>query len=262
MIPAAGMGTRMLPATDAVPKELLPVGRRPAIQWVIDEAEDAGIERFVIVSSREKPAIERYLCGPFATDRRVDVVYQASPAGLGDAVRVARARVGDEPFAVLLPDELLLGGARLLVAALRAYETTGCSSVSLLEVAADEISAYGCAAIDTAFGSTGDLSITGCVEKPDAADAPSRFAISGRYVLGADVLDPLEHAGPGARGEVQLTDALDAAARRSGLVGCTVLDDDGRVDVGTWRGWLEANMRTFASSEDPILERAEISASR
>jgi UTP--glucose-1-phosphate uridylyltransferase len=252
VLPAAGFGTRMLPETLAVPKELLPVGGKPAIQWALDEASDAGIDRFIIVSSRLKPAIETYLLGRFeetvpvhasswlgradSRSTHIEVVYQPVARGLGDAVRVARSAVGNEPFIVLLPDEILLGGSRLLRVMIDDFEHTGRSGVSLLRVPQEEISAYGCAEI--APGHCGDerLLVTGCIEKPRSGAAPSCFALSGRYVLGPELFDLLDGVEPDARGEVQLTQALHRAAASTPLAGFVVRETDGRTDIGNLGG--------------------------
>lgn len=200
VIPAAGMGTRMRPATDTVPKELLPVGRRPAIEWVLDEARDAGIERIVVVSSRDKPAIREHLEGHSDRFVAIDVVFQDSAHGLGDAVRVGAKAVGDEPFAVLLPDEILLGKGRLLTEMIDA-SSDGRSVVSVLRVPRSEIASYGCAVVGDGDPGPGRIEITGCVEKPAPEDAPSEFALSGRYVIGRDVLSRLGDLGEGCNGE-------------------------------------------------------------
>jgi UTP--glucose-1-phosphate uridylyltransferase len=233
----------MLPATRAVPKELLPVGTQPAIQRAVDEAVAAGIDRCIIVSSARKPAIAAYFAEAGPCGCTIEIVNQPTAAGLGDAIRTARNVFGSEPVAVLLPDEMLLGGARLLRAMVDDYTRTGSSNVSVMPVSPAEISAYGCADLRPRVGRDLSYDIIGCVEKPPPEDAPSRFALSGRYVLGPDVLDVLEHSRSDGRGEVQLTDALDAVARRQGLVGIEVLAADVRIDVGNWDGWLEANNR-------------------
>lgn len=273
VIPAAGFGTRMLPATRAVPKELLPVGRKPAIEWAISEAIDAGIDWFVIVSSPRKPAIDAYVLGlndpetipnvskpPLATEfagGHIELIHQPVARGLGDAVRLAHSVLGAEPFALLLPDEILLGGSRLLKSMLDDFEHTGQSGVSLLEVDRSEIGSYGCAAIDENLSSGERLRITRCIEKPNPTIAPSCYALSGRYVLGADVLDLLDGVEADRGGEVQFTPALDEAAMKWGLAGFIVRDEDGRVDVGNWDGWLEANARLFSTDDsDDILTSA------
>lgn len=261
VLPAAGFGTRMLPETLAVPKELLAVGGKPAIQWALDEATDAGIDRFIIVSSRLKPAIATYLLGQFeATDpvhgsrwpggadsrsTHIEVVYQPVARGLGDAIRVARSAVGNEPFVVLLPDEILLGGSRLLRVMIDDFEHTGRSGVSLLSVTQEQISAYGCAEIARSDCGEERLLVTGCIEKPRAGTAPSCFALSGRYVLGPEVLDLLDGIAPDDRGEVQLTQALHRAAASTPLAGFVMRETDGRTDIGNWEGWLDANIQAF-----------------
>lgn len=263
VLPAAGLGTRMLPATRAVPKELLPVGRRPAIEWAISEAIDAGIDNFVVVSSQRKPAIDAYirtLEDPEEVpemlrprrrvgrdDIRVELIHQEDARGLGDAVRLAHSLMGTEPFAVMLPDEILLGGARLLRSMLRDFEHTEQSGISLLQVDHSEIGSYGCAVIDPNLSSRERLRVIGCVEKPDPLDAPSSYALSGRYVIGMEVLDLLDEVQPDEKGEIQFTPALNRAAIERGLAGFIVREDDGRVDVGNWEGWLEANARLLSS---------------
>jgi UTP--glucose-1-phosphate uridylyltransferase len=245
----------MLPATRAVPKELLPVGGQPAIQWAIDEATAAGIERCIVVSSTRKPAIAAYLAEVMDAECPIEIVNQPTAAGLGDAVRVARGVTGTEPIAVLLPDELLLGGSRLLKTMLDNYARTRISNVSLMPVAREEIGAYGCADVRSHPGFDGCFEVRACVEKPEPTKAPSCFALSGRYVLSPDVLDALERSESGARGEVQLTDALNTVALTERLVGIEVLAEDGRVDVGNWDGWLDANVRLFTiqrSIADPL----------
>jgi UTP--glucose-1-phosphate uridylyltransferase len=252
----------MLPATRAVPKELLPVGRQPAIQWAVDEALDAGVDRIVIISSPLKLAIDAYFLNDndstnagsqqhLASGCHIQIVHQHVARGLGDAVRIARMAIGVEPFAVLLPDEILLGGARLLRVMLDDFERTGQSGVSLLQVGRDEIGSYGCAAVAPAPPGGERVLVTGCVEKPQPFAAPSCLALSGRYVLGNDVLDLLDDVAPDERGEVQLTRALDRAGARGRLAGFEVRDEDGRIDVGNWQGWFDANVRLF-SNEDVV----------
>jgi len=252
----------MLPATAAVPKELLPIGGRPAIDWILDEAARAGIERVVVVSSRRKPAIERYLKqtlglqGGHSHDRsgqvrelsapalEVLIVHQNRPSGLGDAVRVAWRAVGDEPVAVLLPDELIFGGNVLLNSMLDCHAREGTSVVSLLEVPPEEIALYGCAELSVS-GRGGAMSVTRCVEKPEAALAPSNYALCGRYVLDIDVREALDSTGPDERGEVQLTSALNVAAMSGNLIGVELSKQDRRIDIGNWAGWFAANRGVF-----------------
>lgn len=269
VIPAGGRGTRMLPASLAIPKELFPVGRKPAIQWAINEAFEAGIEQILVVSSAQKPSIAAYFLGErvrervlsrarwrrrgFLPNSQIRIVNQPSARGLGDAVRIAHLALGVEPFALLLPDEILLGGSRLLRVMIEHFERTGESGVSLMNVDRSEIGSYGCASVGQSMSGEELLEVSGCIEKPEPALAPSCLALSGRYILGPDVLDRIGGVKPDGLGEVQLTPALHRAASISGLAGFVVREEDGRVDVGNWRGWQEANARCFSSEEAAVL---------
>jgi UTP--glucose-1-phosphate uridylyltransferase len=258
VIPAAGLGTRFLPASKAVPKELMPLGDTPAIQYVIDEALGAGIDHVVLVSSRSKPAIERYFepspdvvaklestgrtalaarLRGIGADWRTSVVYQDDPKGLGHAVGCARGAVGDEPFAVLLPDEIM-GDSSLLAHMNAVCTATGGSVVGLKRVPADEVSAYG--VIDPAgpLDAAGVVAVRDLVEKPPADEAPSDLIMIGRYVLTPDVFDEIDALVPGRGGELQLTDALRAQAARSPFHG--VVSGIERFDTGTPVGLLTA----------------------
>ncbi|MCU1493473.1 MAG: UTP--glucose-phosphate uridylyltransferase [Acidimicrobiaceae bacterium] len=268
IVPAAGLGTLMLPATEAVPKALLPVGGRPALDWVLDEAAIAGIERVVVASSERNPAIEAYLSAGVRSGRQypserqramlgltseepsrplaIEVVQQPEPLGLGDALLRAWHAIGDEPVAVLLPDELMLGGAELLATMLEHHDRQARSMVAVAQVPLVEIGAYGCVELSNS-GTHPTMSVTRCVEKPAPGMAPSDFAICGRYLLGVDILHALETPEPGQRDEVPFMTALDTAARSNDLVSIEVLPRDGRIDIGNWFGWLHANRREFES---------------
>jgi UTP--glucose-1-phosphate uridylyltransferase len=258
VIPAAGMGTRFLPASKAVPKELLPIGDTPALQLVIDEALGAGIDHVVIVSSKGKPAIEAYFepspevletleasgrteladrIRGIGADWRVTVVYQDAPKGLGHAVGCAAEAVGNQPFAVLLPDELM-GDSSLLAHMNGICASTGGSVVGLKEVPEDEVSSYG--VIDPAgpVDADGVVAIRDMVEKPPRESAPSNLIIIGRYVLTPDVFDEIAGLQPGRGGELQLTDALRAQAARAPFHG--VVSRITRYDTGTPLGFLTA----------------------
>ena len=258
VIPAAGMGTRFLPATKAVPKELMPIGDTPAIQVIIDEALGAGIEHIVVVSSRDKPAIEQYFApnpalvdairakgkdqladrlASIGRDWRVSIVYQDNPRGLGHAVGCARQAVGDEPFAVLLPDELM-GDSSLLAQMNDVCVTTGGSVVGVKQVPRDQVSSYGVLAPSGPIDEQGVIPVADLVEKPPVDEAPSEYIIVGRYVLTPDVFDEIEALTPGSGGELQLTDALRAQAARSPFSG--VLSDTARYDTGNPVGFLDA----------------------
>ena len=258
VIPAAGLGTRFLPATKAVPKELLPIIDTPALQLIIDEAVGAGIDRIVIVTSPSKPSIEAYFepsdevlgklrsTGRHALAKRLEAigrdvqvtfVHQHAPLGLGHAVACAADVIGDEPFAVLLPDELM-GDSSLLDQMARLCESTGGSVVGLKRVPMQEVSAYGVIDPSTEMDASGVVQIRTMVEKPAIEDAPSDLIIIGRYVLTPDVFAELEHVQPGSGGEIQLTDALRAQAAKGPFHG--VLSNIARYDTGTPLGWLSA----------------------
>lgn len=258
VIPAAGLGTRFLPATKSVPKELLPIGDTPALQLVIDEALGAGVDHVVIVSNRAKPAVEQYFepapdlvaslrgsgkddvadrIESIGRDWRVSVVYQDEPRGLGHAVGCARDAVGDEPFVVLLPDEIM-GDSSLLRQMNELCVETGGSVVGLKRVPRDEVFAYGVVDPAGALDEHGVVAVRGLVEKPPVDEAPSDLIIIGRYTLTPDVFDEIARLRPGAKGELQLTDALLAQALRAPFHG--VLSDISRYDTGTPVGFLAA----------------------
>ncbi len=260
VIPAAGLGTRFLPATKAVPKELFPIGDRPAIQLVIDEALGAGIDHIVVVGSRSKPALDAYFAADpelvdaleakgkhdtaerlrsIGRDWRVTVVYQDDPKGLGHAVGCAREAVGDEPFAVMLPDELMTSSAVLAQMNGVCASTEG-SVVAVLEVPNEQVSSYG--VIDPAgeLSADGVIPVRDLIEKPPADEAPSNFILTGRYVLTADAWDEIDRLQPGAGGELQLTDALRAQAARAPFHG--VVAAGSRLDTGTPLGFLTASI--------------------
>ena len=258
VIPAAGLGTRFYPVTKAVPKELLPIFDVPALQLILDEAVGAGIDHVVLVSSRSKPGLEHYVTpspdvvaklrdqgrGDVAdrlarvgADVRVTVTYQDNPRGLGHAVGCARDAVGNEPFAVLLPDELR-GDSGLLRLLIDSCESTGASAIELKRVPMDQVSAYGVVTVTDDSPADGPFGIVGVVEKPKREDAPSDLIILGRYVLTPDIFDDIDALAPHANGEYQLTDALLAQGLRGALLGH--LTTTKRWDTGTPTGWLEA----------------------
>jgi UTP--glucose-1-phosphate uridylyltransferase len=268
VIPAAGLGTRFLPATKSVPKELFPIGDQPAIQWVIDEALGAGVDHIVVVSSRSKPALDAYFAPDEALvaaleekgkseaaerlraigrDWRVSIVYQDDPKGLGHAVGCAREAVGDEPFAVLLPDELMSSSAVLAQMNGVCAATDG-SVVAVVNVPREDTSRYG--VIDPAgeLSADGVIAVRDLVEKPDPAVAPSNFILTGRYVLTADAWDEIDALTPGAGGELQLTDALRAQAARAPFH--AVVADEKRLDTGTPLGFLTASIELGLQSAE------------
>ena len=234
VIPAAGLGTRFLPATKAMPKEMLPLVDKPAIQYVVEEAVRAGLTDIVMITGRNKRPLEDHfdrepsleqalerkgdhakLAAVRASSSLADIHYvrQGDALGLGHAVLRARRHVGHEPFAVLLGDDLIDEQDDILGTMAMVQAATGGSVVALMEVKPSEISAYGCADVVPSPGGEGFLRIAGLVEKPEAADAPSNLAVIGRYVLHPRVFDVLAETPPGRGGEIQLTDALQALAR-------------------------------------------------
>jgi UTP--glucose-1-phosphate uridylyltransferase len=258
VIPAAGLGTRFYPWTKAVPKELLPIVDVPALQLVMDEAIAAGATHIVLVSHVSKTPLETYVAPSQAVidkvrasgrvdladrlarignDVKVTVVYQDAPLGLGHAVGCARDVVGDEPFMLLLPDEVM-GDASMLTALTDSCERTGVGAVGLMRVPMEEVSAYGVVTAAPGAPADGPFDIVGVVEKPAQKDAPSNLIIIGRYVLTADVFDEIDKIVPQANGELYLTDALLAQSNVSPLTG--ILNSTERWDTGTPMGWLKA----------------------
>jgi UTP--glucose-1-phosphate uridylyltransferase len=264
VIPAAGLGTRFLPLTKVVPKELLPMGELPGMQLVIEEAIGAGIETIVIVNHESKTPTVKYFEPNLelldtleragkeqlaARLRRLDgydvrFVNQPKPLGLGHAVGMARELTGDEPFAVLLPDELM-GSSELLSSMLDANAHTGGSVVAVKRVPMEEVSAFGVIKPSGPISSGGLVPASDMVEKPKVADAPSDLICIGRYVCSPEVMTEIGQLVPGAGGELQLTDALRAAAAYQpfhGLVGDELPGGLLRYDTGNPSGWLEATI--------------------
>lgn len=258
VIPAAGLGTRFYPVTKAVPKELLPIVDVPALQMIMDEAIDAGCDHIVLVSSRAKPGLENYVTpdpavvtklrdlgrdavadrlARIGTDVRVTVTHQENPRGLGHAVGCAREAVGDDSFAVLLPDELR-GDAGLLRLLIDSSEATGASAIELKRVPMDEVSAYGVVSVAPGAPTDGPFEITDVVEKPKKEDAPSDLIILGRYVLTPGIWEDIAALKPHPNGELQLTDALLSQTKRVPILGHLTTTE--RYDTGTPFGWLTA----------------------
>lgn len=273
VIPAAGLGTRFLPATKATPKEMLPVVDRPAIQYVVEEAVRAGLHDVLMITGRNKRALEDHFDRVPVLERQLaeqgkdallasvletnelggDLHYvrQGDPKGLGHAVLRAKRHVGDEAFAVLLGDDLIDEKEDLLSRMVEVQERTGGSVVALMEVPREAISAYGAAAIEAVEGEDGFVKITGLVEKPAADEAPSNYAVIGRYVLSPKVFEVLENTAPGRGNEIQLTDALQTLAQGDGegesVYG--VVFSGRRFDTGDKLSYLKANV--ILASERP-----------
>lgn len=260
VIPAAGLGTRLLPVTKTVPKELLLVVDRPATQYAIEEAVAAGIEEIVFIISENKESIGHYFSPALALDTwlaeqgkasllddlnallsriRTHCVYQDQPRGLGHAVLCAREVVGNEPCIVILPDDLGEADPPLAVQLLRVYERTGTGVVALERIPRSDIHRYG--VIAGAERAPRTYEISDMIEKPPCGTEPSDLAIIGRYVLPAEIFSILEHVQPGAGGEIQLTDGLKVLRQRRGLFGYEFTGR--RHDVGTVPGFLETTVR-------------------
>lgn len=271
VIPAAGLGTRFLPATKAMPKEMLPVVDKPAIQYVVEEAVSAGIDDILVIVGRNKNAISNHFDsvpelevklqekGDHGRLERVtkssdmaDIhfVRQGEPRGLGHAVLRARTHVGDSSFAVLLGDDLIDERDPLLTAMIAAHERTGAAVIALMEVEPSSIHLYGAAAVEPS-GDEGTVRVTGLVEKPAAEDAPSNLAVIGRYVLPASIFEILERTEPGKGGEIQLTDALQVLAADSdgrGVVG--VVFGGRRYDTGDRADYIKAIVQLAVDRDD------------
>jgi UTP--glucose-1-phosphate uridylyltransferase len=266
VFPVAGLGTRFLPATKAMPKEMLPVVDRPLIQYAVDEAREAGIEQMIFVTGRGKSAIEDHFDIAFELERTMSdrgkdlsvleptrlgpgkcaYVRQQEPLGLGHAIWCARDIIGDEPFAIFLPDEFMVGSPGCMKQMVDAYEQVGGNIISVLEVPQDKVSSYGV----IAPGATqGDITeVKGLVEKPKSEDAPSNLIISGRYILQPEVMRVLEDQGKGAGGEIQLTDAMAQMIGKQPFHAVTFHGD--RYDCGDKAGFITANIALALARPD------------
>ncbi|MET3770639.1 UTP--glucose-1-phosphate uridylyltransferase GalU [Arthrobacter nitrophenolicus] len=272
VIPAAGLGTRFLPATKAMPKEMLPVVDKPAIQYVVEEAVQVGLNDLLMITGRNKraledhfdrvPALESMLADKGDTEKLESIqaasnlgdihyVRQGDPYGLGHAVLRAKQHVGDEAFAVLLGDDLIDARDELLSTMIDVQAKTGGSVVALIEVEPSQISAYGCADIQEIEGES-YVRVNGLVEKPSADEAPSNLAIIGRYVLHPAVFEVLERTAPGRGGEIQLTDALQelATGEGEGYGVYGVVFRGRRYDTGDKLSYLKACVQLAIDSED------------
>ncbi|MFI7588791.1 UTP--glucose-1-phosphate uridylyltransferase GalU [Spongisporangium articulatum] len=273
VIPAAGLGTRFLPATKATPKEMLPVVDRPAIQYVVEEAVRAGLDDVLMITGRNKQSLENHFDRAWELEAALeakgdrhrlekvqesnvlaDLHYtrQGDPRGLGHAVLCGALHVGRHPFAVLLGDDLIDERDELLTRMIGVQRVTGGSVVALMEVDPSQVHMYGCAAIERT--SVDDVvRITGMVEKPDPADAPSNLAVIGRYVLHPRVFDVLKETKPGRGNEIQLTDALQELAQVPQEVGggmFGVVFSGRRYDTGDRLDYLKAVVQLAAERED------------
>ncbi|MFL6846418.1 MAG: UTP--glucose-1-phosphate uridylyltransferase GalU [Allosphingosinicella sp.] len=266
VFPVAGLGTRFLPATKAIPKEMLTVVDRPLIQYAVEEALEAGIEQMIFVTGRGKTALEDHFDVAYELEatmrgrgKPLDAlestrlpagalasVRQQEPLGLGHAVWCARELVGDEPFAVLLPDDLMYGKPGCLAQMVEAYERVGGNIVCVEEVPAEKTASYG---IISPGGRDGRLTeVTGLVEKPKPEEAPSNLGVVGRYILQPEVMRILEDKEKGAGGEIQLTDAMAKLIGRQPFHGVTVEAE--RYDCGDKIGFVRANLALGLKRDD------------
>ena len=267
VIPAAGLGTRFLPATKAQPKEMLPVVDKPAIQYVVEEAVRSGIDDILIITGRGKRSLEDHFDRNFELEHQLhekgksedlievrqladlaDIHYvrQGEALGLGHAVSIARKHVGDNPFVVMLGDDIMVDGAKLLTSMISAYEEQQASVIALLEVPHEDIGSYGCVRPEPVSDRL--VKVLDIVEKPDPSVAPSDLAVVGRYVLTPEVFDALEDVEPGYGGEIQLTDALAKLVQTQGLYGYTF--DEGRYDIGMKIDYLRATVEIALQRDD------------
>jgi UTP--glucose-1-phosphate uridylyltransferase len=270
VFPAAGWGTRFLPATKAQPKEMLPLVDKPVIQYAVEEAVAAGIEQVIIVTSSQKRAIEDHFDLNLELEQlleqrgdiemlrqiraisdlaQISYVRQKEQLGLGHAVLVVKELVGHEPFAVILSDDVVVGERPCIGQLIHAYGQTHCSVVAVTEVPHEETCRYG--VIDGQAVDSGDprlYKVSRLVEKPDPEDAPSNLAIIGRYVLTPKIFDKLEQTPRGAGGEIQLTDAIEALMQEQDVYGYAF--DGVRYDAGTPMGWLRASVELALQRQD------------
>ena len=275
VIPAAGVGTRSLPASKSVPKELLPILDMPMIQYAVEEAASAGIEDVVIVTSSGKEALEKHFQRDEELERllsnsgavellekvrrvsslaNVSFVRQDQPLGLGHAVLIAKDLVGDEPFIVMLPDDIIWHTTSVTRQMLSVFESYGESVVAVEEVAPEAVRSYGI--VDAVPVEERIHLVNGLVEKPEPEDAPSNLAIVGRYILTAEIFDCLEHTVPGAKGEIQLTDGMALLLERQAMYAYQFQGT--RYDGGTPMGLLRASVGIGLKREDTRAQLLDI----
>lgn len=275
ILPVAGFGTRVLPMTKSIPKEMLPIVDRPALQIVVDEAFEAGIEHIVFITGRNKSAIEDYFDSAYELEDTLEkknkleikeqleklripagkstFTRQQFPLGLGHAVWCGRAVVGNEPFAVLLPDVIIKSGTGCLAQMVEAYDKVGGNIIAVDAVPEEEVSKYGVIAPKSRDGKL--IEMSGMVEKPPREEAPSNLKITGRYILQPEIFDLLEDQGPGAGNEIQLTDAMERLMKTQQFY---AFEYDGQdFDCGSIPGYFEA---VFAHAMDHPETKALVQA--
>ncbi|WEG13145.1 UTP--glucose-1-phosphate uridylyltransferase GalU [Pullulanibacillus sp. KACC 23026] len=267
IIPAAGLGTRLLPATKAQPKEMLPIVDKPAIQYIVEEAVSAGIEDIIIVTGRNKRAIEDHFDKSFELETileskgkqqyldevrsisklgNIHYIRQGEALGLGHAIQCAKGFIGNEPFAVLLGDDIVRSNVPAIGQLMDIYENYEASVVGVKEVEEKDVEKYGVVAIKNREGSL--IEVDSLVEKPPVALAPSKFAIMGRYVLSPEIFDILESQEPGAGGEIQLTDAINKLAQKQNVYAYNF--EGRRFDTGDKISLIKATIEIALERED------------
>ena len=267
VIPAAGLGTRFLPATKATPKEMLPIVDKPTIQYIIEEALHSGIEDILIITGRSKRAIEDHFDRSIElelnleehgklkeleivrkiSDVRIHYIRQKEPRGLGHAILCAKQFVGEEPFAVLLGDDVVDSEKPALQQLIDVYDKTGASVLGVQEVPQEKVSAYGIVASEPT-GDARTFTVQDMVEKPAVEEAPSRLAVLGRYVITPEIFPILEETKPGRGDEIQLTDALKVLAKEQTMYAYNF--EGRRYDVGDKQGFLEATVEMALKRSD------------
>ena len=269
VIPAAGLGTRFLPATKAQPKEMLPIVDKPTLQYIVEEAIESGIEEILIIIGRNKSSIENHFdrsvelelelekSGKFdlleevrriSDMANIHYVRQKEPKGLGHAIHCAKSFIGNEPFAVLLGDDIVHNGDMpCLKQLIKTYDKYKTTILGVQEVSDADVSKYGI--VDGKMVEDNIYTVNDLVEKPSIEDAPSNVAILGRYVINPEIFDILEHVKPGKGGEIQLTDGLKELAKREAM--CAYIFEGKRYDVGNKLGFLEATVE-FALRRDDL----------
>ncbi|MEJ6594595.1 UTP--glucose-1-phosphate uridylyltransferase [Parasphingorhabdus sp.] len=266
VFPVAGMGTRFLPATKVIPKELFPIVDRPLLQYAVDEALEAGIEQMIFVNGRGKGMIEDHFDMAYELERTMadrskdrsvldgtrlrpgDCVFvrQQEPLGLGHAIWCARDVIGDEPFAIFLPDEFMVGSPGCMKQMVSAYDKLGGNIVCALEIPIEDTPSYG--VIDPGYRDGPITEVKGLVEKPPAGTAPSNLILPGRYILQPEVMRILATQAAGAGGEIQLTDAMAQMIGKQPFHGMTF--DGKRYDCGSKQGYVEANLAMALAHPD------------
>lgn len=272
VIPAAGLGTRFLPATKAQPKEMLPIVDKPAIQYIVEEAVQSGIESIIIVTGRNKKSIEDHFDKSVELERilkekgkhdlllevqaiselaGIHYIRQKEPLGLGHAILCAQQFIGDEPFAVLLGDDIMVSEPPALKQLITVFEETGKSVIGVKPVPLADVSKYGI--IDSTSAENGLYQVNGLVEKPSVEETPSQMAVMGRYILQPSIFSVLEQIDRGAGGEYQLTDALHRICGTEGLLALELAGK--RYDIGDKFGYIQATLEIGLSQEElyPLL---------